>query len=325
MIPSSHPSPELMNGNSSSPPPDNLPMTTPRQVLPGATVMISRRIARRQLLITPSALINQIFLYCIAVAAKRTNMVLHAVVVLGNHLHIILTDPDARHPEFSRWLFEFTAKCVNASRGRWENLWSTEEPSVVNLERPEDFIDKLLYTIANPVAAALVNKSAEYPGVVSQPKDYLEEPVEIARPEVFFRANGPTPAKVRLQLVPPPGFEDLGVGGFVQMLQDELDLREADIRLQHRLAGRPVLGPKAVLEQNPFAYPHSCEPRRNLNPRIGAKNKWRRIEAIHRLKTFIRDHAEALAKYVAGERETPFPFGTYKARVLLGVPCLEPG
>ena len=300
-------------------------MTTPRQVLPGSTVMISRRVARRQLLIRPSELVNQIFLYCIAVAADRTGMLIHAVVVLGNHLHIVLTDPDARRPEFCRWLFEFTAKCVNTTFGRWENLWSSEEPSVVVLDHPDDFADKILYTIANPVAAALVSRSEQYPGIVTQPGDYLADPIEVARPGVFFRDNGPTPPTAKLELVPPPGFEEMGTEGFVQMLREELEAREMDLRGQHRAAGRTVLGPRAVLEQDPFSYPHSCEPRRNLNPRVGARNKWRRIEAIKRLRSFVRDHAEALATYLKGERYVLFPAGTYWARVFLGVRCLEPG
>ena len=54
------------------------------------------------------------------------------------------------------------------------------------------------------------------------------------------------------------------------------------------------------------------------------KNKWRRIEAIKRIKSFARDHAEALARYIRGELEVLFPPGTYWARVFLGVTCLEP-
>jgi REP-associated tyrosine transposase len=286
--------------------------------------MLSRRIAHRQLLIRPSDLINRIFLYCIAVAANRSHMAIHAVVVLGNHVHIVLTDPEARLPEFSRWLFEFTAKCVNASLGRWENLWSSEDPSVVRLEHPDDFLDKVLYTMANPVAAALVGKSEDYPGVVTQPKDYLEGPIEVRRPEVFFRKRGPTPATAKLELVPPPGFEELGVEGFAELVRGELEAREMDLRVQHRDAERPILGRKGVLEQDPYAYPGSREPRRGLSPRVGAKNKWRRVEALRRVVEFVRDHAKALRRFVGGDREVLFPAGTYWARVYLAVRCLEP-
>lgn len=287
--------------------------------------MVSRRIAHRQLLIRPSGLINQVFLYCIAVAAARTNVLVHAIVVLGNHVHLVLTDTEAKLPEFCRWLFEFTAKCVNASLGRWENLWSSEPPSVVVLEGPEDALDKMLYVMANPVAAALVGSSNKYPGVVSQPSDFLKGPVEVERPDIFFRNNGPTPSTATLELVPPPGLDDMDVGELAKMLREELTLREADIRRQHSAAGREIMGKKAVLAQDQLSFPSTLEPRRNLCPRIGAKNKWRRIEALRRVASFVEEHAVALERFKKGVMDVVFPPGTYWARVYLGVQCAEAG
>jgi hypothetical protein len=126
-------------------------------------------------------------------------------------------------------------------------------------------------------------------------------------------------------MVPPPGFDDMTIEEFVEMLQEELELREMDLRLQHAAAGRVFLGPKGVLEQDRYAYPSTLEPRRTLSPRVGAKNKWRRIEALRRLVGFAREHAEALARYIRGERDVLFPPDTYWARVHLGVSCLAAG
>jgi len=70
----------------------------PRPVLEGTTYMITRRTTQRQFLLKPSALTNQIFLYCLAVAAERTSVVLHAVCVLSNHYHLVATDPLGRIP-----------------------------------------------------------------------------------------------------------------------------------------------------------------------------------------------------------------------------------
>jgi len=43
------------------------------------------------------------------------------------------------------------------------------------------------------------------------------------------------------------------------MLTEELEAREADIRLQHKLAGRTYLGRKAVLLQDRFSFPQFLE------------------------------------------------------------------
>ena len=113
-------------------------MTLPKQVLPNTTYLVTRRCTQRLFLLKPSPLNTQIFAYCLAVAAKRMGMIVHAVVVTSNHYHVVLTDPDARLPEFTAYLHKLVAKCVNASLGRWENLWSSEKPSTVRLENAED-------------------------------------------------------------------------------------------------------------------------------------------------------------------------------------------
>jgi len=58
-------------------------VSLPRPVREGTTYMITRRTTQRQFLLRPSALTNQIFLYCLAVAAERTGVLLHAVCVLS--------------------------------------------------------------------------------------------------------------------------------------------------------------------------------------------------------------------------------------------------
>jgi hypothetical protein len=41
-------------------------MTAPRQVLPGSSYLVTRRVARRQLLLRPSKVVNQVFRYSFA-------------------------------------------------------------------------------------------------------------------------------------------------------------------------------------------------------------------------------------------------------------------
>ena len=64
--------------------------------------------------------------------------------------------------------------------------------------------------------------------------------------------------------------------------------------------------------------PDSFEPRRGMSPRIAAKNKWARIEAIQRSQAWLVAYYEALARFVKGEREVEFPRGTWWMRARLG-------
>ncbi len=60
------------------------PMTAPRQIVPGATYLVTRRCASRQFFLRPSKVVNQVFLYLLAVAAQRYGVEAHAFCVLSN-------------------------------------------------------------------------------------------------------------------------------------------------------------------------------------------------------------------------------------------------
>jgi hypothetical protein len=86
---------------------------------------------------------------------------------------------------------------------------------------------------------------------------------------------------------------------------------------------RAFKGVAWVLKQSPFSRPASVEPRRRLNPRVAAKDKHQRIEALALLKEFVRAYRRALAERRAGNAEAVFPAGTYLLRVAHGVRCAE--
>jgi hypothetical protein len=59
-----------------------------------------------------------------------------------------------RDVEFREQFHKMFAKSQNALRGRWENLWASEEPCVVEVLGREDLLDKLVYVATNPTSAA---------------------------------------------------------------------------------------------------------------------------------------------------------------------------
>src|SRR5574338_1149436 len=182
-------------------------MTAPRQVLPGTTYLVTRRCTQRQLLLRPSKAVNSLFLYVLAVAARRFGVRVHAFCVLSNHYHLVVTDPDARLPAFGQYLDSLVARAMNASLGRWESFWAPSSYSAVALATPDDILDKAAYVLANPVAAGLVRRGRDWPGLWSAPDQVGADPVVAMRPSGFFRADGYMPARVELELTPPPGFD----------------------------------------------------------------------------------------------------------------------
>ena len=79
-----------------------------------------------------------------------------------------------------------------------------------------------------------------------------------------------------------------------------------------------------MLTQSVWSRPGSFEQRRGLNPRVAARDKWKRLEALSRLTEFRRAYREAFTKLRAGARDTVFPAGTYLLRVVHNVRCALP-
>jgi hypothetical protein len=297
--------------------------TPPRQILPGETYLISRRCSERRFLLRPSAVTNAIVLYVLAVAAKRYGILLHAFCVLSNHLHLALTDPRGVLPDFEQYFDSIVAKAVNCALGRSEALWAPDSYSAVRLVNGHSVLEKIVYTLANPVAAGLVPHGREWPGLWSDPALFGGDGIEVEQPDVYFDPKGPMPASVRLRLTPPPGFSD--VTAFVELVRVRLAEAEQQAADELREEGRTFLGRRAVLRQDPFSSPATREPRRKLNPRIACRSKWKRIEALQRLSAFLCAYEEALESWRAGVRDVVFPAGTWLMRVLHGAPCAASG
>jgi putative transposase len=289
-------------------------MTAPRQVLEGATYLVTRRCTQRMFLLRPSKVTNEVFAYVLALAARRYQVQVHAYCVLSNHVHLVVTDPHARLPDFQRLLGGLVARALNALHGRWEHFWAPGSYSAVTLATPGDVVAKAAYTLANPVAAGLVRRGREWPGLWSSPAS-SGTTLRVRRPEHFFARKGYLPETLDLELTPPPGFAT--AQAFRDALEPALASEEA-AAAEHRDG---FLGAKQVLAQRPFARPGPGEPRRKLNPRVAARDKWKRVELLGRLKAFLADYREALQAWRDKRRRPVFPAGTYLMRVAHGVAC----
>jgi REP element-mobilizing transposase RayT len=269
-------------------------------------------------LLKPTALTSNIFLYCLAVAAQKTGVLIHAVCTLSNHYHAIVSDPDTNIAEFYGWLHKYVSKSVNASLGRFENLWSSEKTSVIALQECSDVLDKILYTLCNPVQAHLVAHGDLWPGVWLFKRSHSRS---IERPDVYFREDGDMPERVELTIKPPPQFGDLSIEEYEQRVTSELEEKEREIRQEMDSKGQSFMGVQGVMYQQHLSTPLSPEKRFGTNPRIAANNKWLRIEAIQRHKEFLFTYRQAFRLWKEGNREVVFPAGTYALRIHAGVKC----
>jgi REP element-mobilizing transposase RayT len=300
-------------------------MTAPRHVVAGSTYLVTRRCSQRQFLLRPAKATTQVVGYLLAVAAERYSVEVHAYCVMSNHVHLVVSDPEARLPAFSQFFDSLVARAMNSLLGRWEHFWAPSSYSAVALEGPREVIDKVAYVLANPVAAGLVKQGRQWPGLWSGPAQMGGEAQEYQRPARFFRTTGATalPEEARLGLKVPAGFTSREQ--FQRAVREALEGREASAAVELAAGGRGFLGARRVLAQSPLGRPAAPEPRRGLNPRVACRDKWRRIQALGRLVGFLEAYRRALQAWRGGAREVLFPAGTYLMRVVHGAACAAPG
>jgi putative transposase len=290
-------------------------MSKPRQVIPGTTYMIDRRCLERRYLLLPTPYVTQVFDYCQAYVFQQTNLQLHAHAALSNHYHQQATDRDGRQPEAMQRLNSLLARALNAHWGRWETLWAPGSYSAVPLDTPEDRLDKLIYILANPVAAGLVDHAKRWEGAGSVGWKFGEKRVFRRPSGGFFGRNSSLPEEVSLTLLPPPGFEHLSHEQFDAEVRQRLIARETEIRAQFRAEGRSFLGMDGVLRCSHDDRPSTREPRRGMRPRAAGAETTVRIAAITRWQEFLRSYRLAFARWRDGDRSAVFPEGTWLMRV----------
>jgi REP element-mobilizing transposase RayT len=293
----------------------------PRPVFSGTTYLITRRCVERRFLLRPSPQTNRIIEYCLAVAAARTGVEVHAFCAMSNHVHAVATDTQGRLPEFLQFFHRHVAVAVNASLGRKENLWSGHQTSVVEIGDDQDVIDKLAYVVANPTAAGLVRAPQKWPGVITT---RLGESKRIKRPADYFRVTGTMPEFASLHYTLPPQLLHLDYADANRRFFQALSIKVQAARADALAAGREFLGPKQVLKTSLGTAPSTSERTKTRMPRFAIRNQERRRAAVARWKAFQLVYMEALHRWRHGERSTRFPEGTWLMKRVHCAACGPP-
>lgn len=297
-------------------------MSIPRRIVSGGVYMITRRCTQRQFLLRPDRATTNAFIYCLTLASRRTDIRVLAFLAHANHHHTIVVDTHGRMPEFLETFHKLVAKHQNALRGRWENFWASEATSVVELLDRDDILLKIGYALTNPVKDGLIDRADQWPGATSIFASLAGRSISARRPSRFFRKDGETPEFVTLDIHRPPGFDSLSEIEWRQSLADRIRLIETEARNERIQEGRRILGRAQVLTQRPTDSPKSCGIHRKMDPRVASVNKWARVEALQRNKTFVAAYRAARELWKAGAAAL-FPTGTYWLRRFAGVPVEE--
>ncbi len=282
---------------------------------PGSIYLVQRRCTHRQFLLRPDPEIVNAFIYCLAYASQRCEIDVIDFIQITNHLHEVIYDRYGNAPAFYERFHGLLAKCVNAFRGRWENVFSNSQPSVVMLPTTADLIDRLVYVATNPIKHHLVARVDDWPGASGYRALLNNTPLHATRPKFFFDEEGEMPAELTLRVGIPPEVGDRAE--ILEELQYRVEQYERDKASERARTGQKILGRYAVLRQPWDASPTSREPRRKIQRTIAAACKWALYESLQRKRDFVVAHRAARAALLDG-LVIPFPFGTYWIRRYAG-------
>lgn len=285
-------------------------MTPPRQVLPDTSLEITQRTLGRAFRFLPRREIRQLVLYVLGVAAMRYDVSLYGFALLVTHYHLTMRDRLGNYPDFVRYLNSLLARSMNALQGESDKLWSGSGYVAVRPQSGEDLVRKIVYGMANPAAAGLVNRLEDFPGLVISPDDIGRE-IEVERPRFFFRDKGSMPDKVVLRFEIPPEFEHLGLEGYRRLLWEQLREKEHEHRVERRASGRSVVGRKRLMQAALGQRSTSWEQWFTLRPEVAARLQADRVAAIRALKSFRTSYREAWRRWREGDREVEFPVGSW--------------
>ncbi|WP_083457416.1 hypothetical protein [Sandaracinus amylolyticus] len=294
-------------------------MTQPRLIEPGAVYLVTRRTLRRHHLFAPDPRMTRIFRYALAVAAQRTGVRVHACVLMSTHEHLVVSDPEGCLPRFIHHFHRHVALATKVLR-KWEGaVWDHEPTSVVELRTPHAVAEKIAYAIANPVAAALVSRAKDWPGVTTRPDEIGTAIWRVERPtEYFGRDDDRWPPHVELRLEMPRAAHDLAMRDdeFRELVAHEVATLERAARASVRELGGTFVGRDRCAKLSPFRRARSWEPPRSRNPTfaVGRGHHDARIESEERLRAFRSAYRSALDAWRARRRDVPFPAGTWLMR-----------
>jgi len=264
--------------------------------------------------------VNRLIRFLLARYAQKHGIRLHGYVFMGNHFHLILTDPRRRLPRFMGELDSMLSRVLNRHLGRSGRLWESTPYRAWRLKSREDLLQHLVYLAANPVAAYVVREPHRWPGVISLPRDAgTRRRVTPPAGGLFGRGHegSALPSEAHLELHVPPYFEEGGLERYRRAFERALAAHLAGL---HAREGT-YSGRESAKRLDPFSAPQGASggPSFGLIPSLSNATQEDRAD----LKIWRHEVRAAFYRWQV-KKTTRFPQGTwlvvdrYKARLVPG-------
>jgi putative transposase len=262
-------------------------MGYPRRVVRGATYFVTRRTVGRRFFTVPTKEVQEILLYCLAVASEIYGIQIHSWVFMSTHVHLVFTDVEGNRSDFYHWFFKTTGAALNSHHERKGSIWDEQRPQELQLMDAASIKRQVDYTLANPIAAGLVRELDGWNGSVSLPEQ-LDTSLVAKRPTTYFRQRGKRalPAEVSLEVtVPSLVKEEDGFDADLYVAERQKNVESA--QKQARRDFEHVLGrkrcerqsmkdsPSKASKNDPLRYDFMCEDKETRDRLFSERREWR--------------------------------------------------
>lgn len=221
----------------------------------------------RRYLLKPDPEIMEAVLYLLGHYAEKWGIEVLAFSFMSNHYHLTLRDTRGMRPKFFADFNRSLAQVVKAKYG-WSGAVFKELSPPVVLHSAFAVVDKIAYTLANPVAAGAVRYPRDWPGLISRLVDMGVKRYRAKRPSHFFGKQKTLPSSSSFGLAMCPwllahyGSREGAMTALEARLQDHVSKARRAVKEK----GWKFLGANRVMKLSPFKRAKSYEVFGKLTP-----------------------------------------------------------
>ena len=292
-------------------------MSNPRRIVPRTTKFITRGTTQRFFLLSPDRkrIIRNIYWYVTAVLAAELGIEIHAVQMLSNHMHEVLTDTRGEIARFLQQRNRLFANALKVFLNWKEEVFARGGASCVDLYGTDAILRQIAYTLANAVEAGLAHNPEDWPGVTLAATDIGTRTIRGERPKQYFDPdNKRWPAFAEITITVPQELDaTFGWDSARKRIVATVDRAVLEAREVARKAGRFLKSLEAIFATKHTTRASSPETPGERNPTFAAAgNPEQAARALHDRRTFLGAYREAMQKVREGVLGVLFPRGTWR-------------
>jgi REP element-mobilizing transposase RayT len=264
-----------------------------RRQVPGQYYLVTTRCHQARFFLRPDAELNDAVVQWLARAQHRYPRIrIFAVCVMSNHLHLVVRDEAGELASWASFFFGNFARAVNRIRRRSGSCFERRYSAEPILDE-EALLDRLVYTVTNPVKAGLCRRVRDWPGIVLFART--------SHPEKVYAASGEGSLAGQTRKRAARSQKDTPNGGGVcykgPLLIDPLphmpaesscaqmvEERENELARQRRSRGHQILGAAKVLAVSWHSAPQ--HPKRSPRPICHATSSRLRAQFRQNIRHF---------------------------------------